>query len=105
MTLSRVAITNNRTQNGGGILNANLLTIEDSTITSNTASLGGGIYNTNILYVYGSTITQNVALVSGGGIFNSNTTYDDRTRAYIDDLTLMVDNRPNNFAGKPYIPA
>ncbi|MBZ2164463.1 hypothetical protein [Methanobacterium spitsbergense] len=102
MTLTRVTILNNSANtNGGGISNNGLLTIEDSIITNNTANSGGGIYNTNLLYVYGSTIIGNRAN-NGGGIFNSNIT---RSTAYIDDLTVITYNIPNNYAGKPFIPA
>ena len=40
---------------------------------------------------------------NGGGIYNSNMTT--RNRAYIDDLTVIRNNYPNDFAGKPFIPA
>ena len=60
-----------------------------------------GSLNSNILYVYGSTIIGNRAN-NGGGIYNYNNT---RTMAYIDDLTIITNNRPNNFEGKSFIPA
>ena len=102
MTVSRVINEKNIAhETAGGIENNGLLTIEDSTITNNAAGSGGGIYNTNILYVYGSTINNNRAN-NGGGIFNANIT---RTMAYIDDLTVINNNIPNNFVGKPFVPA
>ena len=102
MTIRRSTIANNHAaQEGGGICTGGESTIEDSTIRNNTAALGGGIFNSNLLYVYGSTITGNMAR-DGGGIYNYNNTI---SRAYIDDLTVIRNNAPNDFAGKPFIPA
>ena len=93
---------NNATKDGGGIINNGELNLEDSTITNNIAgNEGGGIRNSNLLRVYGSTISYNIAK-SGGGVYNSEV---ERVRAYIDDITVIVSNTPNNFQGTPLIPA
>ena len=103
LTIENSTINNNHADqyDGGGICNNGELTVEDSTIRNNTAPIGAGIYNTNLLYVYGSTIINNTAR-DGGGIYNYNNNI---SRAYINDLTIITNNRPNNYAGKPFIPA
>ena len=54
---------------GGGISNAGVLTLRDSTLEGNSsASDGGGIQNVGSLTVIGSTISGNSA-VAGGGVF------------------------------------
>ena len=73
---------NNLSGLGGGITNAGVLTLKNSSILSNTAttgaasSYGGGIYNAGVLTVTGSSIGHNRAVANpgfqfGGGIFNS----------------------------------
>jgi hypothetical protein len=57
---------------GGGILNFGVLTIENSTISGNTAAFtGGGVSSGNTLTIKNSTLSDNSAYVRGGGIFNS----------------------------------
>jgi predicted outer membrane repeat protein len=56
---------------GGGILNAEQLTLTDSIITGNSAQLGGGVYNDGgVLAVAHSTIHDNYAVEFGGGVLN-----------------------------------
>jgi hypothetical protein len=98
MTISGVTIKNNNViQSGGGIDNNGMLTIEDSTVIDNEANAGGGIINYSTLVIYGSTITNNSANY-GGGIYNAN-------KAYVDAITRITRNKPNNVQGKPLIPA
>ncbi len=107
LTMKNSIITKNTasTQHGGGIYNSGVLTIEDSTITKNNAgnpggiygNSGGGIYNCNLLCIYGSTITYNTAK-AGGGLKNDG-------KAYVDPITMITRNNPNNVQGKPLIPA
>jgi len=101
---SRVTIRNNHANNGegrgGGIRNGGTITMEDSEIMDNVAgSEGGGVYNRGLLFLYGVSISSNRA-ANGGGIMNYH-------QAYLDDSTvsLINGNIPNNFGGKPYIPA
>jgi predicted outer membrane repeat protein len=98
MTISEVTIKNNFARDsGGGVSSSGTLTIEDSAITDNGATFGGGIINYSRLTVYGSTITRNGAIY-GGGISNNG-------KSYVDDITLITNNSPDNFLGKPFIPA
>ncbi|MGK7956510.1 MAG: hypothetical protein AB4063_14865 [Crocosphaera sp.] len=73
--LKNLTITGGNTQDiGGGILNKESLTINNSIITDNTAQIrGGGIYNMDgELKIYNSTIRENTAVeASGGGISNT----------------------------------
>jgi hypothetical protein len=103
MTIRGVTIANNHADQeyGGGIYSYGELTVEDSTIRNNTAPRGAGIDNRGLMYVYGSTIINNMAR-NGGGIYNANIT---AARAYIDDLTIITNNYPNDYAGRPFIPA
>ncbi len=60
---------------GGGIYNAENLTITSSTVTGNIANLGGGIYSTGDLDIIYSTINNNKAPSgSGGGIHSDGST-------------------------------
>lgn len=64
-------------ENGGGIFNAEMLTISECVIADNHARgpgnegspFGGGIYSTGSLFVERSTISGNVCDSVGGGIF------------------------------------
>lgn len=101
-TLRRVIIKNNHANIGGGIDTCRPLTIEDSCISDNTATeIGGGIKNDAVIWVYGCTIINNRA-PDGGGIFSNYL-----ATSYVDDVTVnaMTGNFPNNFGGKPFIPA
>ena len=64
----------NSTDNGGGIVNMGMLTLEGGTISGNTsAERGGGIMNEGgaVLNLAGGTITGNTAVsIYGGGIYN-----------------------------------
>jgi VCBS repeat-containing protein len=74
-SLSRLTISGNSANSGGGINNAGTLTVNNSTLASNRAAAftgrgGGGIYNVGALTVNNSTIAGNSAGY-GGGISNS----------------------------------
>jgi hypothetical protein len=71
-TVAGVTITGGEASDmsgGGGISNAGVLTVRDSTLEGNSsASDGGGIENVGSLTVIGSTISGNTA-ATGGGVF------------------------------------
>jgi hypothetical protein len=54
---------------GGGIFNAENLTVQSCTLSNNFATNGGGIFNSGTLTVQKSTLNGNLA-TNGGGIFN-----------------------------------
>ncbi len=69
---------NSATGLGGGLYNAGVATVQDSTLSGNTATEGGGIYNENnfqfaSLRVQGSTLTGNTVGDSGGSLYNLGT--------------------------------
>ena len=92
VTLEDMTIRNgNIINNGGGIYNAGILTINNSTIcdnrsystTGNSTLSGGGIYNSNTLTINNSiingnsvsnTVTSNNVYGYGGGIFTGSST-------------------------------
>jgi len=78
--LRGMAITGGASEtNGGGIQNAGVLTVTNSTVSGNTANgAGGGIYSRydfSVLTVTNSTVSGNDARggSSGGGIYNAGT--------------------------------
>ena len=87
VTLSGLTIRNGkRRSRGGGISNAGMLAINNSTISQNLAlvephtfAAGGGIYNAGTLTIRNSTISRNSAQgvagfnAQGGGIYNAGT--------------------------------
>ena len=62
---------NTATQQGGGIWNDDVLTLEASTVTANSATDGGGIWNAVLIEMQNSTISGNRATNQGGGIWNA----------------------------------
>jgi hypothetical protein len=100
VNLSRVLIRSNHAREyGGGVSNRADMIFEDSAIIGNSCGeKGGGILNEGTLYLFGSSITDNRSPL-GGGIYN------DRKRLYIDNLTMLRYNIPNDFDGIPYITA
>jgi hypothetical protein len=58
---------------GGGIYNAGVLTVTDSTVFGNGAGLGlgGGLYNTGTLTLIAVTVGLNSAVSGGGGLYNA----------------------------------
>ena len=105
ITISNSKITNNNAKGkGGGIYNSDYLTVEDSVISNNTAEeSGGGIFTCNkITCIYAVTITNNKAK-EGGGICTGLAR--EKTQIYIDNLTKILNNTPDNYRGEPYIPA
>ncbi|MCL2304520.1 MAG: PKD domain-containing protein [Planctomycetaceae bacterium] len=57
------------TGNGGGILNAGMLTLIDCTITGNEAKRGGGVASTGTTIIVNSTISGNTSHSYGGGVY------------------------------------
>lgn len=105
ITIRNSEITkNNALYDGGGIDNCHYLTVEDSVISNNTAGRnGGGISTCNkITCIYAVTITNNRAN-EGGGIYNG--IGGEKTQIYIDSLTKILNNNPDNYKGEPCIPA
>ncbi|HEX3585091.1 MAG TPA: choice-of-anchor Q domain-containing protein, partial [Candidatus Angelobacter sp.] len=72
VSISGLTIRNGQGAQGGGIENAETvtLTIINSTLSGNTAGLGGGVFNSGTLIVINSTFSSNMAS-QGGGIYNS----------------------------------
>ncbi len=54
---------------GGGISNAGILTLTNSTVSGNASSGGGGIYDVGTLTITNSTISGNLSEYGGGGIY------------------------------------
>jgi hypothetical protein len=71
VSISGVTIRNGQGGNGGGIENADTvtLTIINSTLSGNAAGLGGGVFNSGTLTIINSTFSNNMAS-QGGGIYN-----------------------------------
>lgn len=72
-----LTIRNGRTGNGGGleisgggILNQERLTLNNSMVLNNESANGGGIFNTGSLTVQNSTIANNIANGTAGGLMN-----------------------------------
>jgi hypothetical protein len=99
VTLQRLRITGSH---DGGIFNAGMLTLTDSTVVGNTTSIkGGGIFNTVVatLTLTGSTITANSSEERGGGIYNhgATTTLDAASRVI--GNTAAADPRDPDHSG------
>ncbi|HEY2784526.1 MAG TPA: right-handed parallel beta-helix repeat-containing protein [Fimbriiglobus sp.] len=77
--------------NGGGILNAGILTLADSVVTGNVAPAGAGIENTGTLTVKLSKVTGNQATNNGGGIHNAGTGTAVIDRSAVSDNTCVGD--------------
>ena len=78
MTLTRTIVAeNNAAQNGGGIVNNGVATLNEATIEDNHAVNGaGGVRNnsTGQLIITDGAILRNTAeLESGGGVYNAGT--------------------------------
>jgi predicted outer membrane repeat protein len=78
VTLSGMTIRNGVADNGAGIYNGGILTVNNCKLVNNQATYSGGaIYNNGILTVLGSTFTGNTAYGTGyfsqggGAIFNA----------------------------------
>ena len=91
VNLSGLIIADGKVQddNGGGIKNSGILTLDNSIVRNNSAfstttfsivdestsnkgtSFGGGIYNTGTLTLSDSTISSNTVNYNGGGIYNT----------------------------------
>lgn len=87
LTLNDSEVVASSADQGGGIYNAGVTTIVDSTVANNRAGLhaesrkvyGGGIFNTGTLLLVGSSVSDNVSSSGfggynyGGGIYNTGT--------------------------------
>ena len=78
LTLFGVNVSNNTANyNGGGIANVGTLTLTNSTLSGNSSGSlgfgGGGILNTGTLTVTNSTLSGNSSVEPGGGILNTGT--------------------------------
>ncbi len=71
VSISGLTIRNGQLSEGGGIYNADTvtLTIINSTLSGNAAGLGGGVFNSGTLTIINSTVSSNMAS-EGGGIYN-----------------------------------
>ncbi len=71
VSISGLTIRNGQLGEGGGIYNADTvtLTIINSTLSGNAAGLGGGVFNSGTLTIINSTFSSNMAS-QGGGIYN-----------------------------------
>jgi TIR domain len=75
--------------NGGGIGNAGILIVTNSTVFGNKSDFGGGIANVGTVYFSDSTVSGNIANVEGGGIYNDrimtlhNSTISDNTSSML----------------------
>ncbi|GIV76706.1 MAG: hypothetical protein KatS3mg050_1100 [Litorilinea sp.] len=76
LTLNDAIVVNNAARNGGGLYNHGRLVlnrsiIKDNQTTSNTGGTGGGgIFNEGTLVLNDSQVSTNSARTSGGGIYN-----------------------------------
>jgi hypothetical protein len=72
VSISGLTIRNGQGGEGGGIENADTvtLTIINSTLSGNTAGLGGGVFISGTVTIINSTFSSNMAS-EGGGIYNS----------------------------------
>lgn len=73
LTLTRMGVTGNSANSGGGIYNSGDLTITDSTLDTNVATLvgGGALFNdANHSIVLDHSSVMNNAAPKGGGIYN-----------------------------------
>ena len=102
VTLSQLTIRHGVAQNGGGIYNSGMLTINHCVISGNSAgssphlpAAGGGIYSAGTLAINNSTIQGNSALGAlfggqGGGIYTT-------AILTINDSTITGNNSTVNF--------
>ncbi|MEW5988914.1 MAG: choice-of-anchor Q domain-containing protein, partial [Chloroflexota bacterium] len=76
LSLSLVAVSGGRADNGGGVYNSGTLTVTQSTLSGNTSTAtllagGGAVYNSGQLVVRSSTLSSNVSGDRGGGLYNT----------------------------------
>jgi hypothetical protein len=72
--LNNVTIAENRAQQGSGIFNAGLMTMERCRVAENRAAQGGGIFNSGTLLLSDTIVRDNsVNTFDGAGIFNTGT--------------------------------
>jgi hypothetical protein len=82
-------ITRDFSLGGGGIFNAEDLTLNNCSVEGNQSIIyqGGGIHNTGIVTLWNTSITDNTAAVGGGGILN-----------YHGTMTLIGCTIQNNYS-------
>lgn len=73
LTLERVTLSANQALNGGGLYNVGSATVLNSTLSSNSAYSGGGIDNYGQLTLKNSTLAGNSAVNTGGALYNAGT--------------------------------
>ncbi len=80
---------------GGGIFNdSGALTLTRMSVTANSANSGGGIYNSGYVTITDSTLNYNVAtLIGGGGLFN------DANHSVVLDHSSVMDNAAPSGGG------
>ncbi|MDH3767966.1 MAG: DUF2341 domain-containing protein, partial [Gammaproteobacteria bacterium] len=95
-TLTRVALRNNKGNNGGGIMNAAALIMTDVEISGGTAtSDGGGIFNTATIVWNRGTLSGNAAN-NGGGLLNNGPA---GISATLTNVTISGNSTPGNGGG------
>ena len=74
LTMKAVTVSANSAANGGGVFDANVAKVTDSTIADNTATNGGGLLDQGsaVLTLVDSTVSGNSAAI-GGGLDNTQT--------------------------------
>lgn len=73
LTLDRVTLSANQSLNGGALYNVGSATILNSTLSGNSAYSGGGIDNYGQLTLKNSTLASNSAVNTGGALYNAGT--------------------------------
>jgi predicted outer membrane repeat protein len=73
LTLANVTLSGGNAggENGGAVLNAGSLTLDDVTLTNNSARFGGAIYSTGTVTITGSAISGSTAQEQAGAIYSS----------------------------------
>jgi len=73
LTLDRVTLSANQALNGGALYNVGSVTVLNSTLSGNSAYSGGGIDNYGQLTLKNSTLAGNSAVNTGGALYNAGT--------------------------------
>jgi hypothetical protein len=101
VTFADVTVTQNTTNNGGGMQNAGTVILEAGTrVTGNPVGTdGGGIFSTGSLTLRaGSSVTDNLADKRGGGIFNSGGSVTLQAGSRVTDNRVNVDGGGGIFS-------
>lgn len=73
LTLDRVTLSANQALNGGALYNVGSVAVLNSTLSGNSAYSGGGIDNYGQLTLKNSTLASNSAVNTGGALYNAGT--------------------------------